>query len=464
MDNRSKYLLKNVISFTFGKLGSKLITFVLVPLYPYALSTEEYGTVDLITTVCTVLMPILILNIGEAVMRFCLDQGVDQRKIMSTGVMVLLGGTLFGAALIPISGFIPAISQYGLYVYAYVISAAYMQVFLCYLRGKEMLNAYAVGNIIHTAINAGLNILFLVVLHWGISGYLLANIISCFLTAVYAAVIGRADKVILAFKIDRELSLAMIRFSVVLIPNSFMWWIINSSDRVMITAMIGAAANGVYAVAYKIPSLLSTLSGIFNQAWSYSAIKEEGSADKTEYHNEMYNNMVQILTVITAGMLMIMKPFMSVYVASEYYTAWMYTPYLLVGFVFLSLATFLSTMYTVHKDSLAFLLSSLLGAAVNIVLNFVLIPTLGVSGAALASCISYMAVYFFRVFNTRRYIRLKVFRGKHWLGYLLLAAMGTVLYMDGVVGQIILVVLFAVNLYLSKDVFLNLLLKLLKRR
>jgi len=216
MDNRSKYLLKNVISFTFGKLGSKLITFVLVPLYTYALSTEEYGTVDLITTVCTVLMPILILNIGEAVMRFCLDQGVDQRKIMSTGVMVLLGGTLFGAALIPISGFIPAISQYGLYVYAYVISAAYMQVFLCYLRGKEMLNAYAVGNIIHTAINAGLNILFLVVLHWGISGYLLANIISCFLTAVYAAVIGRADKVILAFKIDRELSLAMIRFSVVL--------------------------------------------------------------------------------------------------------------------------------------------------------------------------------------------------------------------------------------------------------
>ena len=56
--------------------------------------------------------------------------------------------------------------------------------------------------------------------------------------------------------------------SVVLIPNTFMWWIMNSSDRVMVTYMIGAAANGIYAVSYKLPTLVSTLTGIFNQASS----------------------------------------------------------------------------------------------------------------------------------------------------------------------------------------------------
>lgn len=463
MQSRGKYLLKNVISFTFGKLGSKLITFFLVPLYTYALSTEEYGTVDLITTVCTVLMPILILNIGEAIMRFCLDKGADHRKIMSTGLVILLVGTVIGLLLIPISRLIPQFGSYGLMTYGYVISAAYMQVFLCYLRGQEKLNAYAVGNIIHTAVVAGLNILFLVGFQWGVQGYFLANILANAVTAVYAAVIGRLDRAIRAFSLDKGLSLAMIRFSVVLIPNAFMWWIINSSDRIMVTAMVGTAANGIYAVAYKVPSLLSSLSGIFNQAWSYSAIREEESEDKTEYHNQMYHHMVQILTILTAGLLMIIKPFLSIYVTPEFYEAWMYTPYLLIGFVFLSLATFLSTSYTVHKDSLAFLLSSLLGAAVNIVLNFLLIPLMDVSGAALATCISYISVFLFRVFNTRRYVKIRVFRAKHLIGYALLVVMGGLLFWESVVSQVLLVVLFAVSVFLSKDVFFLILKRKIKK-
>ena len=454
MVDRSKYLLKNVISFAFGKLGTKLITFFLVPVYTHMLSADQYGTVDLITTVCTVLTPILVLNVGEAIMRFCLDKGADHHKIMSTGLCVLAVGTLIGAALIPLCQLVPAFGGYGLSIYGYIISAAYLQVFLAYLRGQEKLTAYSVGNILHAAVMAGLNILFLVVFHWGIQGYLLANILSNFLTAIYAAVIGRADKALRHFRFDRRVSGAMLRFSAVLIPNAFMWWIINSSDRIMITAMIGAAANGIYAVAYKVPSLLTTLSGVFNQAWSYSAIREENSRDKTEYHNQMYNKMVQTLTIITAGAFVLIKPFLQLYVAPGYYSAWIYTPWLLIGFMFISLATFLSTSYTVHKDSLAFLLSSLLGAVVNVGLNFLLIPLWGVSGAAAATCISYIAVYVFRVFNTRHYVKIRVFQLRHLLGYALLGAMGGVLFLDGVVGQVLLVLLFVANAVLSRDVFL----------
>ena len=72
--NRSKYLLKNAAVFAMGSIGTKMIAFFLVPLYTNLLSTSEYGVVDLVTTISTVLAPMLILNINEAVMRFSLDE------------------------------------------------------------------------------------------------------------------------------------------------------------------------------------------------------------------------------------------------------------------------------------------------------------------------------------------------------------------------------------------------------
>ena len=143
----------------------------------------------------------------------------------------------------------------------------------------------------------------------------------------------------------------MIRYSIVLIPNSFMWWIMNSSDRVMVSSMVGIAANGIYAVSYKLPTLVSTLTTIFNQAWSYSAIREEGTEDENEYNNKIFRTLIGIVMLIGIGLITFMKPFLSIYVAKEYYVAWKYTPFLTVGCVYLTLATFMATSYTVHKDS-----------------------------------------------------------------------------------------------------------------
>ena len=147
--------------------------------------------------------------------------------------------------------------------------------------------------------------------------YILANV--C--TGLYGFWAGKVNLVIKKYSIDLELSKNMIKYSVVLIPNSFMWWIMNSSDRMMVSAMISVTANGVYAVAYKIPTLLSTITTIFNQAWSYSAIREDESEDKEEYNNRVYDNLVTIVIVVATGLLMIMKPFLSVYVGKEYYAA-----------------------------------------------------------------------------------------------------------------------------------------------
>lgn len=443
-ESRGKYLAKNTAIFAIGNIASRLISFFLVPLYTNILTTSEYGVVDLINTVCTVLAPILILNISEAVMRFALDKDADCKKIMSIGLTVFASSIIIGLLILPISSMFSDIAPYAIDVYFYTITLAGSQLFLCYLRGKEQLALYSAGSILHTLTIALFNILFLAVMHKGIKGYFLAYIFSNIITIVFSFIAGNVLEVIKNYRLDIKMAKSMAKYSVVLIPNTFMWWIMNSSDRVMVTAMVGSAANGIYAISYKLPTLISTLTGIFNQAWGYSAIRENGAEDESEYNNGVFKSLISIAMLMGIGLITIMKPFLSIYVEKSYYVAWKYTPFLVIGCVYLTLGTFMSTTYNVHKDSKGFLISATIGAVVNIGLNFLLIPKFRVYGAAIATCISYIVVFLFRYFHTRKYIRFNIKNNEFIMGTILLLSSSLIMFIDNYVGITIQIILLVI--------------------
>ena len=248
-NNRNKYLIKNTLLFTLGNLGSKLITFFLIPLYTNTLSTTQYGTIDLVATVSTVAIPILTINICESVMRFALDKDADQKQITQIGTYIFLCACLFGLLIIPICTLFNQISSYAGLTYFYVISLAASQLYLCDLRGKELLLYYSIGNVLHTLLIAVFNIMFLLIFKMEIKGYLLAFIIANLIISLYALIVGKGYKSFTLQRINKKLLVSMSKYSIVLIPNSFMWWIMNSSDRIMVSSMVGIAANGIYAVS-----------------------------------------------------------------------------------------------------------------------------------------------------------------------------------------------------------------------
>lgn len=450
MESRTKYLFKNTAIFTIGNFATKVISFFLIPLYTNVLTTSEYGTVDLVVTISTITVPIITLNIMEAVMRFNLDRGTDKNKITKIGIVILFFGMLLGLGLIPLCRLWKQISSFSILVYFYVVCSASSQIFLCDLRGKELLVQYSIGNILNTLLIAGFNILFLLGFKLGISGYLLAYTIANAIVAVYALIIGKGYRAISA-SLDKRKMKEMLKYSVVLIPNSFMWWIMNSSDHVMVTSMIGAAANGVYAISYKLPTLISTFTGIFNQAWSYSAIREEDAEDVETYTNNVFKSMISVIMLIGLCMMAVIKPFLKVYVSPNYYEAWKYTPFLIIGCVYLTLGTFMSTSYTVHKDSKGFLFSATFGAVLNIILNWFLIPSLDVYGAALATCISYISVFIFRLFHTRKYLSYKVMSKEFVFGSIGLILSATLMYLDSYAAQVMQVCIFVFAVYVFRE-------------
>lgn len=441
--DRAKYLAKNTLIFALGNLGSKLVAFLLVPLYTGVLATEQFGKVDLITTICMVAAPAIFLNVGEAVMRFCLDKNADKDGIMSVAYLVMLLAIVPGAAFTIGIFLYHKLAEYWLLILLYTVAMGISQIALCYLRGKEELLKYSVGNILQTLFIAGLNIVFLLVFKWGITGYLLSYVISYAITALYGFVAGSAFKVFKNFHINKTLFKQMIVYSVVLIPNTFMWWIMNSSDRLMVTEMRGLDENGIYAVAYKLPTIVSVVTGIFNQAYSYSAIKEDSSKDKNEYNESVFNSLIAFLVLIGMGLLLFLKPILKVYVAPEYFSSWFFSPPLIVGMALMALGTFLANFYVVNKDSKGFMLSATAGAILNLVLNFLSIPKFGAIGAAIATCFSYFVVFLYRFFDTKKYIKIRVFSIKNILTLVCLTASALLVYVDGLIPICVQVVLIA---------------------
>lgn len=428
--SRKKYLLKNILVIGIGSIATKLISFFLVPFYTNILSTKEYGIIDLLYTICNIVFPLITLNICEAVLRFSMDKDANHKNIINIGNLMIIVSIFLGILAIPILNLFDTYKDYSLLFYLYLITFGSCEIFLCFLRGKEQLVDYSIGNFLYIFFVGILNVVFLKFFHLGIKGYFLAYIISNILITIFSFFRGKVYKSIISFKVDKTLMKQMVKYSFLLIPNSFMWWIMNTSDRIMVTNFVNIEANGIYAVSYKIPSLLTSITSIFTTAWLYSAVSENDSKDKNDYTSKVFNVLVSVVLLLSSFVLLILKPFMKVYVSSQYYSAWKYVPLLIIGYTVLTLATFFSTSYNVNKDSKGMLLSGLFGAIINIVLNFILIPQYEVYGAALATAISYISVFVYRFFDTKKYVNIRVFTKEFVIGFIMLFVQVLSLYIN----------------------------------
>ena len=95
MKKKNKSLVKNIGLFTIGSFGSKIISFLMVPLYTAVLSTSEYGTVDLMMSTVQLLIPILLLSIQDAILRFGMDDNFEKEDVISTSFNIILKAILF---------------------------------------------------------------------------------------------------------------------------------------------------------------------------------------------------------------------------------------------------------------------------------------------------------------------------------------------------------------------------------
>lgn len=236
----------------------------------------------------------------------------------------------------------------------------------------------------------------------GIVGYMLAIIIADFCSVIFLILGSKAYKNISFGKLDFAITRQMIRFSLPLMPTSLLWWVVNVSDRYFVKYMIDSSANGLYAASYKIPTILTLVSAIFLDAWQISAVSENKSKSRNKFYSDIFRSFQGAIFVVGSVLILTAKLVTKLLLAESYYASWQYIPMLIFATVFSCFVVFMGNIYLAEKKNIATLLTTVLGAALNLALNGPFIKIFGVQGAAIATCISYFVVYAARVIDIKR--------------------------------------------------------------
>lgn len=456
---KGKYgaLIKDLFFFTISTFIPKAISFFLVPLYTNCLTTAEYGIADLLSTTVSLLIPIFTLDISDAVMRFTIENKKDSEPFKIAFSYVLR--SIFIVIIVAVANSILKIIELDnqltcFFVLNYIFVSIY-GICIAYLRAMDRVSLLSGISILTTTTTIISNILFLLVFKMGLAGYMISGCIG------YAI----ADTVIL-WKIDifklldginylnKNLMKRMIAYSVPLIAANISWWINSSADRYIVTAMCGVEQNGIYSVAYKIPTILQMLQSVFSQAWLLAVFREYKNKDSSLYVAKVYE-IYYVAMCVSCGILIVLDiPLAKFLYANNFFMAWRYVPVLLISVVFIANSGFFESMLTLQKKSKCVAKTTIVGAAVNIILNFILIYYVGIMGAAIATACGYFVMWVTRIKPVMKEYPFKINWFKQLILYVLLFLEATVMivFQDFIVCISLTVIMCLLNIKIIKSI------------
>jgi len=434
--NKYKNLAVNTVIFAVGSFGSKILVLFLTRLYTSNISPEDSSTKELLEITLNFLLPIFTLSISSATMRYGLDKEYDKRQVFTGSFIVCVMGLISLFIISPVFRIVSFLSYTDGYLFLlllYVCASSFRDLNSQFVRAKQLLKLYSLDGILTTLTLFFFNVIFISKFHLGVKGFMLACILSDSLSALFLFFSARLQRYLRIKSFNAELTKVMLKFALPVIPTTIMWTITGFSDRLFIrymhsdTVILGEAAAGIYGYASKVPNLILMISTIFYQAWNMSAITENNSKDKSNFYHTVYDAYQAMLYIATAFLIAFVKPVTAIFVDSgtysEYGDVYLYTPILAISVLLISLNQFLSSIYTAtcHTKNSAW--TSLSACLANIVLNIILIPKMGIQGAAIATLASYLVCYILRIFDTRRLIYFKVCHLDFLLNMLMLLIM-----------------------------------------
>ena len=408
--SRGSKFLKDIGIYAIGNIGSKLITFIMVPLYTHYVDTSDFGYYDLCMTVCFLLLPFFTLQLRDGAFRFLLDCDDDlQRKRIVTFVSRTMITTLSLAALITLVLAMTTTIHYLGYVLALLVALSIQEVYSQVFRGLGNNRAFVSVGIL-SALGIGVfSIAFVVWLGWGIRGVFLANIIARILALVIVEARVRLITRHTRWNINlRDVGRDIIRYTLPLLPGSLCWWITGSSDRLFISHFLSLDVNGVYAVAIRFTGIISTLAIIFYQAWQETAILQYNSPDRNRFFSKMFNSYIFLLAALLVGYVFLLKVNYGWLVADQYQQSLNFIYPLGLSAVIFAIVAFFDMGYQCAKDTQRTLPAIVLAAVVNVALNFILVKLLGIYGIIITQLVTYLVLVTYRWFDMKRYFILRV--------------------------------------------------------
>lgn len=404
---KSSKFVSNTIILSIGTVAAKMIQYLLLPYYTNVLNTSQYGIVDNLQNIATLLIPIISMTISESIFRYAMDNSYEKKKVFSNGIIIDMIGMLMAIVFVGVSLlFIDdnKLKNYVIIIIVYVGLNIFRTNCSMFVKAMNKTVLFTVDNVVLALVTVISNIFFLSVIDLGIIGYMLGYIVGNLVSMVFLVCKAQLFKFFSFGLFSKKICKIMLIFCIPLIPNTICWWISNCSDRFMITYYLGESANGLYAIAYKIPTIMTILIGIFLQAWQISANEASEDLKINEYYTKMYHYLDTFVMAMGTVVILMSNLLIRFMVNEAFYEAWKYVPVLVFAICFYSKAQLLGTVYTTFKKTNMAFITNLIASIVNIIGNVILINAMGVIGAAVATAFSYVVLFYLRKFDTTRQV------------------------------------------------------------
>lgn len=431
MDNKqikqnNKALLVGTIVYAIGNLGTKILTFLIVPLYTYYISTSDMGEYDLLMTGVGLLAPFISLRISDATYNWMIKQTAsDELSIKATYTYLLKSCTL---AVVVIS-----IANHYLHIWNIVLflTIIVLEIFLeatqKILRGLKNQKLFAASGIVYTGILVALNFITVCVMKWGVTSLLVNTIVSHVIILILIFCLEKRMRCFSVTVDKKELILTqreMLKYSIPLVPSSLSWWVMSVSDRYVIRFFLGSSFNGIYAIATKFPSILQTFFVLFNNAWTDMALANLNSKEEnSKYISEIFEKMYVFSFSMICCLIPLTKVVTQVILSSDYKIGSVYIGFLYLGAIFQGFSTFASVGYLQNKKTARAAISSVVGAIVNLFVNLILISVAGLFAAAISTYAGFLVMWLVRMYDIRNDWPIKV----NWNKFILMTIVATII-------------------------------------
>ena len=330
----------------------------------------------------------------------------SKKRVITATIAYTAVGTL---AFSIIAGIVMGIMkyEYAVVFLLFIISNVLIGLSNALARGTGKIKLYSFSNFILGASTIVLNIVFIVNFKLGVSGLLWSNTVANSVTAIVVLMKLHLPQFISIKDLNKKTLSEMLRYSIPLVPNNLSWIIISLSDRLMLTWMAGANANGIYSIANKFPNIIYTFYGFFSTAWKESAARILKEDNKTQYYNSIYRDIKFFLKAIVLGLIAIMPFAFPLLVDSSYNEAYIYIPILVISIYYTNMSNFYGGIFTAYKNTKIMGSTTVVAAIINVGLNLILIPKFGIWAATLSTLISNVIVFAYRRYRLSEYIQLK---------------------------------------------------------
>ena len=458
MNNISRHsqLAKNTMILTFGKICTQFVSFFLLPLYTSILDPSDYGIVDLISTYAFLILPIISLQTDMGVFRFLLDAREDEKKsnTMISTVITVNTVQMFGFILIFSVLHFLIESQYKMFLALEVCLNLYTGTLMQIARGKGKNEIYTISSFISATSSVVMNVIFLAVLRMGVLGMFIGLIISKIITLIYLVFTLKLWKYYKICNFDKELLKEITKYSIPLVPNQLAWWAVGSSDRLVITHVLGMAQNGIFAIAGKFSSMYIAFYNIFNLAWTENSALYVNDKDRDQYLSSVISTMFSLFSMVCIGIIAVMPFVFPIIINEKYIDAYPQIPILMCAVLCQSVVGLISVIYTAKKKSVVLAKTSFWIALINIVTDIGLVKFIGLYAASLSTFIAYAAMMLYRFYDVKKYANIKIPRRKLILTTLLAISVCIGYYLNIKFLQILMLLLTIIIAVVENSVFI----------